>query len=172
MKQFDVEGQQVDPPADRRSGSEERLATDIRRLKQMPIAALKAEWHRTFPDRQMSARLSRDLLVRTIAWRMQEEVFGRFPDALTRTLERLSQQLSKSGSLDLERQAVVKPGTTLLREWRGQTHRVVAVEDGFLFRDQRFASLSEVACVITGTRWSGPVFFGLRQRSGKRAAAE
>jgi len=71
----------------------------------------------------------------------------------------------------VERQAVVKPGTTLLREWGGQTYRVIVVEDGFIFRDQRFASLSEVAREITGTRWSGPRFFGLPQRVNKPTAA-
>lgn len=149
----------------------DRVAREIDRLGLLPLRALREEWHRAFPDRQMPARLSRDLLVRTIAWKMQEEVFGRFPPALAKKLEKLSRQLRKSGTLDVERQAIVKPGTTLLREWKGQTYRVIAVEDGFIFRDQRFASLTEIACVITGTRWSGPRFFGLRQRSDKPAAA-
>ena len=143
---------------------------EIRRLAGLPLWALRHEWHGVFPERQMPARLPRDLLVRTIAWKLQEDKFGRFPPALARELERLSKQLGKSGSLDLERQALVKPGTTLLREWRGETHRVIAVEDGFLFRDQRFGSLTEIATLITGTRWSGPRFFGLKQRPGNSPA--
>ena len=147
--------------------SEAVIAAEIDRLSGLPIAALRQEWHAAHPDKQMPKGLARDLLVRTIAWKIQEKEFGRFPPSLTSKLRRLSAQLRMSGSLDVERQAAVKSGTTLLREWGGQTYRVIAVEDGFLFRDQRFASLSEVAREITGTRWSGPRFFGLRQRVSK-----
>lgn len=146
------------------------IAAEIERLSSLPIATLRQRWHEAHPDKQMPKGLARDLLVRTIAWQLQEKEFGRFPPALTRKLQRLSEQLRRTGSLDLERQAVVKSGTTLLREWGGQTHRVVAMEDGFIFRDQRFASLSEIAREITGTRWSGPRFFGLRQSVSKPAA--
>lgn len=153
------------------TGKAENVASDINRLGLLTLSSLREEWHCAFPDRQMPARLSRDLMVRTIAWKMQEDAFGRFPPALARELERLSKQLWKTGALNLERQAIVKPGTTLLREWHGETHRVIAVEDGFLFRDQRFASLTEIASLITGTHWSGPRFFGLRQRPGKPSVA-
>ncbi len=151
--------------------SETFIAAEIDRLASLPLTALRLEWHRAHPDKQIPKGLARDLLVRTIAWKMQEKEFGRFPPALTSKLQRLSTQLQKSGSLDVERQAVVKPGTTLLREWGGQTYRVIAMDDGFVFRDQRFTSLSEIAREITGTRWSGPRFFGLRQRVSKPAAA-
>jgi len=151
--------------------SEAVIAAEIERLSSLPIAALRLKWHEAHPDKQMPKGLARDLLVRTIAWQIQEKELGRFPPALTSKLRRLSDQLRKSGSLDLERQAVVKSGTTLLREWGGQTHRVLAMEDDFVFRERRFASLSEIAREITGTRWSGPRFFGLRQAVSKPAAA-
>jgi hypothetical protein len=98
---------------------------------------------------------------------MQEEGFGRFPTALARKLDRLSEQLARSGTIDLERETLIKPGTTLLREWGGETHRVVALEDGYLYANQRYGSLSEVARKIAGTHWSGPRFFGLKQGRGR-----
>ena len=171
MKMSDPEDGEGGKRVMHHAGKADSVAVEIDRLSRLPLSSLRGEWHSAFPDRQMPVRLSRDLLVRTIASKLQEEVFGRVPPALTRELERLSRQLWKSGSLDLERATIVKPGTTLLREWRGETHRVIAIEEGFIFRDQRFASLTEIACLITGTRWSGPRFFGLSQRSSKPAAA-
>ena len=150
---------------------EGQIPAEIDRLTKLPLAALRLEWHRAYPDKQMPKGLARDLLVRTIAWKLQEKELGRFPPNLTSKLQKVSAQLRKSGSLDLERQAVIKSGTTLLREWGGKTHRVTALNEGFLFCDQRFASLSEIAREITGTRWSGPRFFGVRHPASKSPSA-
>jgi hypothetical protein len=153
------------------SMSETMIAAEIVRLTNLSLPALRLEWHRAHPEKQIPKGLPRDLLVRTIAWKLQERELGRFPPALTSKLQKLSAQLRKSGSLDVERQAVIKSGTTVLREWGGKTYRVTALDDGFLFRDQRFASLSEIAREITGTRWSGPRFFGLQQPASKPASS-
>jgi hypothetical protein len=150
---------------------EAKIPAEIDRLTNLPLRALRREWYRAHPDKQMPKGLPRDLLVRTILWKLQERELGRLPPALTSKLQKLSAQLRKSGSLDVERHAVIKSGTTLLREWGGKTHRVTALDEGFLFRDQRFASLSEIAREITGTRWSGPRFFGLGQPVSKPVAA-
>ncbi len=147
--------------------SEAMIAAEIDRLTNLPLSALRQQWHRAHPDRQMPKGLPRDLLVRTIAWRLQEKTFGHFPAALVRKLDRLSEQLTRSGTIDVERTAMIKSGTTLTRHWRGATHRVVALEEGYLYANQRYASLSEVARDITGTRWSGPRFFGLKQGRGR-----
>ncbi len=143
------------------------VAREVSRLFELPLPELRSEWHRWHPERQMPARLSRDLLVRTIGWKLQEQVYGCSPPALTRKLERLAAQLERSGTLDIEREANLKPGTALVREWRGETYRVTATHDGFLYEGRPFESLSEVARAITGTRWSGPRFFGLKQRAGR-----
>lgn len=137
------------------------VSAEITRLLALPIQHLRAEWHRWHPDIEMPERLSRDLLVRTIAWKLQEQQFGAAPSKLKRQLDQLSKQLSRSGSLDIEREAHLKVGTVLVREWHGNTHRVTALDDGFLYGGQSYASLSEIARAITGTRWSGPRFFGL-----------
>ncbi len=62
----------------------------------------------------------------------------------------------------------LKPGSHLIREWRGEVHRVTVLDDGFDYRGTRYASLSQIARAITGARWSGPLFFGLRN-TGSRA---
>ena len=82
-----------------------------------------------------------------------------------RQLRRLVQQLERSGELDLERQVTLKAGTRLVREWNGRTIHVAVEDDGFVYDGAKYPSLSHVARTITGTRWSGPRFFGLRQRS-------
>ena len=149
------------------ASSGEGVTREVARLSELPLPELRSEWHRWHPERQIPARLSRDLLVRTIAWKLQEQVYGRCPPMLTRKLERLAAQLERSGNLDIEREAYLKPGTLLVREWRGQTFRVTATQDGFLYDGRPFESLSEIARTITGTKWSGPRFFGLKQRTGR-----
>lgn len=143
--------------------TDESVAREIERLLALRLPELRAEWHRWHPERQMPGRLSRDLLVRTIAWKLQEQAYGSCPPAIYNKLDRLAAQLERSGTLDIEREIALKPGTALVREWRGETYRVTAAESGFLYQGQAFESLSEVARTITGTRWSGPRFFGLKQ---------
>ena len=76
-----------------------------------------------------------------------------------RELERLARQIERGKPLGIER--VAKPGTRLVRQWRGRTYHVAVMDEGFLFEDRRYSSLSQIAQVITGTKWSGPRFFGL-----------
>ncbi len=147
------------------------IASEIERLSNLPLDQLRAEWHYWHRDKRLPERLPRNLLVRTIAWKLQERDFGRAPATLSTRLDRLANQLSRSGILDCEREAQLKAGTTLVREWRGGTFRVTALDDGFLFDEQRYASLSEVAREITGVRWSGPRFFGLKQKHRTSGAA-
>jgi hypothetical protein len=77
-------------------------------------------------------------------------------------LERVAEEARAGGRVTAAPVRVLKPGTRLLREWQGVTHEVIVLEDGVLFRGKRHRSLSEVARAITGSRWSGPRFFGLR----------
>jgi hypothetical protein len=130
----------------------------------VPVATLRRLWeqaHGTPPPKG----LGRDLLARGISWKEQEKLHGGMPPALKRELDRLAKQLDQSGDLDVERQLILKSGTRLVREWQGRTCHVTVLPDGFLFEDRRYASLSQIARTVTGTKWSGPRFFGLRQRS-------
>jgi len=85
------------------------------------------------------------------------------PKPIVRELDRLARQLERSGTLDIERQASLKPGTRLVRDWGGKTYTVTVEPDGFTMGDRRYSSLSEIATTITGVKWSGPRFFGVKR---------
>lgn len=144
------------------------IAETVATLFALPLPDLRHEWRRHHPSTPLPDGLPRDLLVRTIAWQLQEREDGAMPSALRRRLDKLAAQLDQSGSLDIEREVSLKAGTKLIREWHGRTCRVLVLERGYLYEDRRYASLSHVARAITGTRWSGPKFFGLKQRPGRR----
>jgi hypothetical protein len=133
-------------------------------LTAMNSSCLRIEWQRVYgtaPNKGLGPSLMR----RGIAYRLQEQIHSGLTPETLRTLVRLAEQLSKSGDLDVERQLSLKTGTRLVREWHGRTCHVTVLESSFLYEDQQYASLSQIARVITGTKWSGPRFFGLRQRA-------
>jgi hypothetical protein len=133
------------------------LVQQIELLRGMSTAQLRDEWQRVW--KEPAPRLGHDLLRRGIAWKLQERVHGGLPRGTARELERLARLVERGRPLGVERAA--KPGTRLVRQWRGRTFHVAVMDDGYLFDDRRYASLSQVAQVITGTKWSGPRFFGL-----------
>ncbi len=108
--------------------------------------------------------IRRDLLVLAIAWKLQEKVYGGLTAAQKRKLAGIAEDLRKNGDLSAGPAIRMKPGLKLVREWRGETHTVLVLEDGFEWNGQRRRSLSTIAREITGTRWSGPRFFGLKPR--------
>lgn len=128
-----------------------------------PIAELRRDWLLAF-GRPPPSDLGRELLSRALSWKEQERIHGGLAPATVRHLRRLAEQLERTGEIDLERQLVLKPGTRLVREWNGRTIHVAVEENGFIYEGQLYPSLSHVARTVTGTRWSGPRFFGLRQR--------
>jgi hypothetical protein len=109
-------------------------------------------------------RLRRELALRAVAHRIQEEARGGPDPALRRRLARPAEELRRTGRIAVGARPPVKPGTRLLREWNGGTHCVTVTHDGFEYRGARYRSLSKIARTITGTRWSGPAFFGLKGR--------
>ncbi|MDB5712871.1 MAG: hypothetical protein JWO15_268 [Sphingomonadales bacterium] len=142
----------------------EEIYAAIDALTTMNSVELREVWHRvygTVPNKGLGPSLMR----RGIAYRMQEQVYGGLSPVTLRTLARLAEQLNKSGDLDVERQLSLRTGTRLVREWHGRTCHVTVLENSFLYEDQHYASLSQIARVVTGTKWSGPRFFGLRPRA-------
>jgi hypothetical protein len=133
------------------------LGERIEALRSLDTAKLRQEWQRVW--KEPAPRLGHDLLRRGIAWKLQEQEHGGLPRSCTRELERLARQVERGKPLGIER--VARPGTRLVRQWRGRTYHVAVMDEGFLFEDRRFSSLSQIAQVITGTKWSGPRFFGL-----------
>ena len=147
---------------DQSSGTQaEEISAEIAALAALGINDLKARW-RDLYDTEPPPRISRELLTRAIAYRLQEKVFGGLPLATHRLLERVSADLS-SHRARVSQARKAAPGTLLIREWRGKAHRVTVHDQGVVYRGKRYRSLSEVARLITGTRWSGPLFFDLRK---------
>jgi hypothetical protein len=148
--------------------SGDELAGQLAGLPALPRAALQDRW-RTLHGAEPPSRLSRALLVRVIAYRLQEQALGGLKPTTRRWLAQAADDVVKARATTRQPPRKIMPGTKLLREWQGLTHEVTVLEDGLLFRGQRYRSLSEVARVITGSRWSGPLFFGLKA-PGKRGS--
>lgn len=148
-----------------------RIAAEIKKLEELSTAQLKQRWHRKWPV-QLPKQVSRELLVLSLAGDIQAAEFGSLPRELQRQIDTLASDLKRSGKIDGNAPIRIKPGTRLVREWQGERHEVTVLEKRFAYKNRQFDSLSEVAREITGTRWSGPVFFGLKKVSRPRASVD
>jgi hypothetical protein len=115
--------------------------------------------------------LSRDLMIRALAYGLQERTHGGASAALRRRLQSLA-GASEKGALAVDHGIVLKAGTTLVRQWRGHAHTVLVSENGFEYEGERYRSLTMIAERITGAHWSGPRFFGLTKRACTSLPAE
>ncbi len=140
------------------------VAAQLEALPNLSIAELRAEWRRRFRSPPPN-RLNRDLLMRGVAYKIQERAYGGLGRATLRKLEALAEQLAASDGRWLDPYPSLKPGTRLVRSWSGETHSVLVLDEGFEYRGARFRSLSQIARTITRVRWSGPRFFGLKRSS-------
>lgn len=142
----------------------DNLQNKVLYLSTLSTMQLKVEWRRLMgsdpPD------VSADILERALAYELQAKTAGGLSAARKRELDRLARQLERTGSLTALREMSLKPGTHIARDWHGRTHHVLVTEEGFLYQERSYLSLSQVATAITGTKWSGPRFFGLKRRSG------
>ncbi len=141
----------------------EELAQGIKHLPALDVPALRQKWAALFGD-DPSPNLGRALLIRAIAYRLQEKALAGLKPSTQRVLERIADNRSKDASQYIS-QRRARAGTVLIREWRGVSHRVTVFDNDVVYRDRRYKSLSEVARTITGSRWSGPLFFGLKGRA-------
>lgn len=129
---------------------------------------LRNEWRQLY--RSEAPRISRDLLLRGIAYRHQELEHGGLSKATRRKLKTLAKMVRSTGRVAPDPGISLKPGAHLVREWHGRTHTVTVTEDGFDYAGTSYSSLTKIARAITGARWSGPRFFGL-VRDGRSAKA-
>jgi len=137
------------------------LSLKIAALTELTAQQLRTEWRRLY--RGQAPRLSRDLLIRTVAYRMQELAYGGLNKATQRKLVTLTKELETNGSIVSDPNPCIRPGARIVREWRGRTHTVVVTEEGFEYARKTYSSLSKIAQAITGAHWSGPRFFGLNR---------
>jgi len=145
------------------------VEAELDRLPTMPIAGLRKRYRELFRTEPPKA-FGPDLLRRSIAHRIQEKAYG----GLSRSAQRVLDQMMKAyaarpnGKIVLPRR--IKPGSVLVREWKGKSHRVTVLADGFVYDGDTYSNLSEIAVLITGTRWNGPRFFGLRSKESNEPA--
>lgn len=140
----------------------DRLQAELESLYALKPNELAERWRALYGS-DLPVRLRRPLIILALAYRLQEKVFGGLKPATRRLLETAT---GRSGKLRSARQSKrsVQTGAVLVREWHGTKHQVTVLKDGFMFKGRHFESLSKIARDITGTRWSGPLFFGLKSR--------
>lgn len=155
----------------RKETEEEREAIDaeISVISDLGLADLKQRWAKRRKG-NLPKRVSRELLILGVAWDLQTSLAGGLSKDARRRLGAAIASLESTGNVVTEVPIGIKPGTRLVREWQGERHEVTVLEKRYAYKDMQFDSLSEVARKITGTRWSGPVFFGLKKVSRKQAA--
>jgi hypothetical protein len=134
-------------------------------------AELLSIWTATLGKPPAALRTSRELLAGALVWQLQERKFGGLTAATKRKLRVMARaQRRKKRSAKLPGASTnLRPGTVISKQWRGAQHVVIVLGDGFQHQGKVYGSLSHVAREITGTRWNGPAFFGLRQTHGRTA---
>ena len=156
-------------PADPVAEADPVVEVELDRLVKEPVAALRLRYRELFRSAPPPA-FGPDLLRRSIAQRIQEKAYGGLSRHTQRLLDQLAKAIAAKPNNQLELPRRIKPGSELVRTWKGKTYRIVVLETGFAYDGNTYASLSEIASFITGTRWNGPRFFGLRTKPEKGAA--
>jgi hypothetical protein len=140
----------------------QKLVAQLDQLSQLTPEELLEQWQTLF-GADPPAKLRSSLLVQAIAYRLQDRALGGLKPATLRLLERIADDAAAGRPVSTTPTKIhTSTGTVLMREWHGKKHQVTVMEDGFMYRAKRFRSLSQIARAITGARWSGPLFFGLK----------
>jgi hypothetical protein len=149
----------------RRSTDHATIEAEIDRIRSLGLDELRALWRTTLRSPPPTA-FTKDLMARFICWHIQEQAYCGV-DANT---AKLLDDLARGNKPEAVRR--LKPGTVLVREYQGDRHTVTVVPSGYVWRETTYASLSAIACNITGTAWNGPRFFGLRAGSNRSKVIE
>src|ERR1022692_766474 len=145
------------------------INTKLQELPHLPKPELLALWQELFA-RSAHPRLRRNLMIPILAYHIQERAYGGLTPSTRKCLQKLAANLEQNRKAPLLLTPQLKPGTKLLRQFQGEMHEVLVGDEGFEYRGKRYESLSEIARQITGTRWSGPLFFGLKKGQKVRSA--
>jgi hypothetical protein len=157
-----------------RASTKMSVEDEIAHLRGLDLKGLRSRWRSVF-QRQAPAHLTRHLLIAVIAYRIQADRFGDLEHATTQVLDRtVTKETGPAMSARLasfdQKRTELTPGTVLVREWDRRSQRVMVMADGFAWNGQTYDSLSKVAFAITGTKWNGPRFFGLRDKEDRLEA--
>jgi len=154
-----------------RTSTNTSIEDEIAHLRGLDLKGLRSRWQSVF-QRPAPVHLTRHLLFAVIAYRLQADRFGDLDHATKQMLDGMVTKetgpamSARLASFDQKRSKLT-PGTVLVREWDRQSQRVMVLADGFAWNGQTYDSLSKVAFAITGTRWNGPRFFGLRDKEDR-----
>ena len=159
-----MEQNKITKPKPTRRQAVDRL---LAQLPTMDRKALLKLWHDLF-DRMPSPAFHRETLIPILAYRIQEKAFGGLKESTLKRLHELAQDQANGKKSAVQAMIRPKVGTRYVREYGDKLHEVIVLETGYEYEDRVYRSLTEVAKAITGTKWSGPVFFGYK-RPGKRA---
>jgi hypothetical protein len=149
-------------------GSDAELRAYLDRLAKLGAPLLRVEWATVY-EHPAPRRISRDLLIRGIAYRVQEQMYGGLEPRIVKALCRIAEAAKEGLPVPETPRSDLQAGVRLLREWKGKTHIVEVVPNGFAWRGKTYRTLSMIARAITGTHWSGPRFFGLRDKRQRTA---
>ena len=139
-------------------------------LPAMARADLAKLWQRLF-DSVADPKIRRPAMIRFLSYRIQEQAYGSLSATSERRLRQLAGEVAGNPNLKTSSAPNIQPGTRLVREWQNQVHLVNVEAKGYEYRGARYQSLSEIARLITGTRWSGPLFFGIRSKQDNQLSA-
>lgn len=150
-----------------RSDQQDTIEAEIARLDGLGLQELRQVWRQRLgpPPQHISTELTR----RRLAYELQVKAYGGLRPETRRRLKHLYKAFKADPRHAPSSSLGLKPGLVLTREWNGTEHRVTVLEKGFEYHDEQYGSLSQVARRITGSRWSGPAFFGLKHRRGPKA---
>ena len=154
-----------------RTSTKTSIEDEIAHLRGLDLKGLRSRWQSVF-QRPAPDHLTRHLLFAVIAYRLQADCFGDLDYETRQILDRtVGNDAGPAMSVRLasfdQKRTELTPGTVLVREWDRQSQRVMVMADGFAWNGRTYDSLSKVAFAITGTRWNGPRFFGLRNREDR-----
>jgi hypothetical protein len=142
---------------------EPSLSQHIASLPNLSKPGLCELWQQLF-KKEPPLEIRKDLMLRIIGHSLQEQQFGSLNEACCRRLRQIAAALEANPNAAVSTKPSIKPGTRLVRQWKEQVHVVEVETEGYEYRGARYENLSEIARLITGTRWSGPLFFGLKTK--------
>lgn len=152
----------------------DRLAIELQEFSELDRELLLEKWRSGLKE-PAPVHLRRQILLPLFLYKLQEKAYGGLKTETKRRLRKLAKSFDTDSRdttpVGLAGPLQIKPGTRLIRQWQGKTHHVVVSEQGFEYSGQHYKSLSHIARSITGTRWSGPLFFGLKKNTRKSGKA-